>query len=88
MAFAMSLASARVGMGRSIMDSSIWVAVMAGTPAWFALVMMCFCRQGHTLGGYLHTEVSARDHHRVRCFHDVVEVIDGHGMFDLGDDGR
>ena len=41
-AFATSDASARVGSGSSIIDSSIWVAVMTGMPRRFALRMIVF----------------------------------------------
>ncbi len=46
MAFATSEASARVGRARSIMLSSIWVAVITGLPAAFAMAMIFFCRVG------------------------------------------
>ena len=42
MAFATSLASARVGRGLSTIDCSICVAVMTGTPSRFARRMMSF----------------------------------------------
>ncbi len=41
-AFATSLASARVGRGFSIIDSSICVAVMTGRPMMFADLMIFF----------------------------------------------
>ena len=41
-ALATSLASARVGRGFSIIDSSIWVAVMTGLRHAEARRMMCF----------------------------------------------
>jgi hypothetical protein len=42
-AFATSVASARVGSRLLIIDSSICVAVMTGFPARFAFVMSTFC---------------------------------------------
>ena len=46
----MSLASARDGMGLSIIEPSICVAVMTGFPASFALLMMSFCSSGTRSG--------------------------------------
>ena len=42
-ALATSVASARVGRGFSVMDSSIWVAVMTGLPRRLARRMSRFC---------------------------------------------
>ena len=45
-AFATSVASARVGRGFSIIDSSIWVAVMTGLAASRHARIRCFCTMG------------------------------------------
>ena len=45
-ALATSDASARVGRGWSIIDSSIWVAVITTLPAALAISMMRFCKVG------------------------------------------
>ena len=45
-ALATSLTSARVGCGCSVIDSSIWVAVMTGLPAALAAAMKRFCSSG------------------------------------------
>ena len=45
-AFATSLASARVGSACSIIDSSICVAVITGFPASRQRRMICFCSSG------------------------------------------
>jgi hypothetical protein len=50
-ALATSLASARVGRGFSIMDSSICVAVMTGRPYRFASWMIRFCAIGTCSNG-------------------------------------
>mmetsp|Transcript_10292 Transcript_10292/g.42559 ORF Transcript_10292/g.42559 Transcript_10292/m.42559 type:complete len:285 (+) Transcript_10292:749-1603(+) len=42
-ALATSVASARVGRGAPVMDSSIWVAVMTGLPASLQRLIMRFC---------------------------------------------
>ena len=44
MAFATSVASARVGKRLLAIDSSICVAVMTGLPARFAFAISCFCK--------------------------------------------
>ena len=44
-AFATSVASARVGLGAAIMESSICVAVMTGFPARFAFLIIIFWTQ-------------------------------------------
>ena len=41
----------------------------------------------HALRRHLDAEVAARDHHRVGRGEDLVEVLDGEGMLDLGADG-
>jgi hypothetical protein len=51
MAFATSLASARVGRGLLIIDSSICVAVMTGRPSRLASEMMRFCASGTSSNG-------------------------------------
>ena len=50
-ALATSLTSARVGAGASIIDSSIWVAVMTGVPTSTQWRMICFCRWGTSSSG-------------------------------------
>ena len=50
-AFATSLASARVGLGFSVMDSSIWVATMTGLPLWLQASMIFFWSSGTSHGG-------------------------------------
>ncbi len=46
MALATSVISARVGRGCSIMESSIWVAVMTGLPQATHWAIICFCSTG------------------------------------------
>ena len=50
-ALATSLTSARVGAVDVIIDSSIWVAVMTGTPASTQARMTCFCTWGTSSSG-------------------------------------
>ena len=45
-ALATSAASARVGSGELIIDSSICVAVITSLPAWFARAIVSFCISG------------------------------------------
>ena len=49
-AFATSLASARVGSACTIIDSSICVAVITGFPRSSAFEMIRFCRSGTDVG--------------------------------------
>ena len=51
-AFATSEASARVGRGFSIIDSSIWVATITGLALRRALSMTRFCRNGTSSSGH------------------------------------
>mmetsp|Transcript_68685 Transcript_68685/g.196978 ORF Transcript_68685/g.196978 Transcript_68685/m.196978 type:complete len:329 (+) Transcript_68685:559-1545(+) len=50
-AFATSLASARVGRGRAVMDSSICVAVTTGLPTMLHLEIIIFCAKNTFSGG-------------------------------------
>ncbi len=59
MALATSVASARVGRGFLIMESSIWVAVTTCFPALYAFLMMSFCRMGSSSKG-ISTPISPR----------------------------
>ena len=51
MAFATSVTSARVGRGLCVIDSSIWVAVIAGLLARRVLRIIIFCTSGISSGG-------------------------------------
>ena len=51
-ALATSEASARVGRGALIIDSSIWVAVMTGLALRRDSSMTCFCRNGTSSSGH------------------------------------
>ena len=59
MALATSDASARVGRGLEIMDSSIWVAVITRSPRRLAASMICFWSIG-TVSGLISTPRSPR----------------------------
>ena len=74
-AFATSVASARVGSAWSIIDSSICVAVITGFPRSSALEMIRFCSSGTERRADLDAEVAARDHHRVGLGEDLVERL-------------
>ena len=87
-AFATSLASARVGSGEWIIVSSICVAVITGFPRSSALRMIRFWMQRHERRPDLDAEVAARDHHRVGLGEDVVEDLDRLGLLDLRDHVR
>ena len=54
------------GRGSSIIDSSIWVAVITGMPAPIRLADDRLLDRRHVLGRHLHAEVAARHHHAVR----------------------
>ena len=86
MALATSVDSARVGSRLATMDSSICVAVMTGLPARLACAMSCFLHEGHFLDRHLHAEVAARHHDAIGRLQDLIEVLQGSGALDLGDD--
>ena len=87
-ALATSLASARVGAGLVIIDSSIWVATMTGLASSARLAHDLLLQERHVLERALHREVAARDHEAVEGLDDLVEVVDGLRLLDLGDDGQ
>ena len=87
-ALATSLASARVGRGAAVIDSSIWVATIDGTPRSSARRTSCFWIRGTVLVRHLDAEVAAGDHHRVGDLEDRIERLDGRSRLDLGDDRR
>ena len=87
-AFATSEASARVGSGAWIIDSSICVAVITGLPRSRERRMIRFCRSGTATAPDLDPEVAARDHHRVRLAQDVVQHGNGLRLLDLRDHVR
>ena len=64
-ALATSLTSARVGAGASIIDSSICVAVMTGTPDLDAVADDVLLQVGHVLQRAVDAEVAAGHHHGV-----------------------
>jgi len=74
MALATSEASARVGRGFSVMDSSICVAVITGRRNSRARLIIVFCTTG-TRSGFISTPRSPRaDHHAIRHTQDGVEI--------------
>ena len=86
-AFATSEASARVGRGFCVMDSSICVAVITGRRASRALDDLLL-HDRHAFGTHLHAEIAARDHHAVGHFENRVQIFDGLRLFEFGDDRR
>ena len=87
-AFATSDASARVGSGEWIIDSSICVAVITGLPVLERTEDDPLLQQRHFGGADLDAEVAARDHHGVRLGEDLVEGGDRLGLLDLRDHPR
>ena len=87
-ALAQSEASARVGRGFSIIDSSIWVATMTGLALRRASSIAALLHQRHLLERQLHAEVAAGHHDAVERVDDLVEVVDRLRLLDLGDDGQ
>ena len=47
---------------------------------------MCFWMAGHLFGRHFDAEVAARDHDAIGDFEDGVEMLDGLGFLELGDD--
>ena len=84
-ALATSVTSARVGDGAVTIDSSIWVAVITGTPNSTQRPMIDLLQVGHVLERAVDAEVAAGDHDRVGLVEDLVEVGERRGGLDLGD---
>ena len=87
-ALATSLTSARVGAGAVIMLSSIWVAVMTGTPASTQARMICFCRWGTSSSGHSMPRSPRATITASADDEDAVEVGDGRCGLDLGHQRR
>ncbi len=85
-ALATSEASARVGRGFCVMDSSICVAVITGTPRVARARDNLLLHHGHDFRAHLHAEIAARDHHAIGNFENRVQIRDGLRLFELGDD--
>ena len=85
-AVATSEASALVGVGASIMDSSIWVATITGLPAFLPARSTRRWIVGHLLGLHFDAEIAARDHDGVGAVHDLFEPVDGGRLFQLRHD--
>src|SRR6266699_1899799 len=83
MAFATSLASARVGSGECTIVSSICVAVITGFPRSSALWMIRVWTSGTSAG-----PIATRNHHRVGLGEHVVEDVDRLRLLDLRDHVR
>src|SRR5579862_7601903 len=87
MALATSEASARVGRGFSCIESSICVAVITGTSASRACMMICFCATG-TFSGFISTPRSPRATITQSATARISEIVDGLRFFKLDDDGN
>ncbi len=86
-ALATSLASARVGRELSIIESSIWVATMTGLALRLASLMACFWTRGTRSRGISTPRSPRATMMPSKRGDDVVDVVDGLGLLDLGDDG-
>jgi hypothetical protein len=71
-----------------IIESSTWVATMTGLAARRASSTACFCTIGTCSSGSSTPEVAAGDHDPVERADDLLEVLDGLRLLDLGDDGQ
>ena len=87
MALATSLASARVGRGFSIIDSSICVAVMTGLRQAGGAANDVLLNDRNFFGRHFDAEIAARDHDAVGGFENFFQMIDGLRLFELGDHG-
>ena len=85
-AFATSLASARVGLGARIIDSSICVATTTGRPAARAGAHQVLLQQRDLLHRQLDPEVAPRHHQRVGRPRGSVDPLDRRLRLDLRDD--
>ena len=84
-ALATSVASARVGSGAWIIDSSICVAVITNLPGLGRAADRVLLHQRHARDAGLDAVVAARDHHAVGDGDDLVERLVGLDLLDLGD---
>ena len=79
-ALATSAASARVGRGLRIMESSICVAVMTSFPRQFELANDALLDERDLLGAQLHAEVAARHHRAVGHIENRFQLCHGSGF--------
>ena len=75
-ALATSLTSARVGDGASIIDSSIWVAVITGRADRDAVADDLLLEVGHVLERAVDAEVAAGDHDGVGALGDLGQLAE------------
>ena len=87
-ALATSEASARVGAGLVIIDSSIWVATMTGLALRRAFSITRFCRNGTSSSGHSTPRSPRATMNAVEGLDHLVEVVDRLRLLDLGDDGQ
>ncbi len=87
-ALATSVTSARVGMGDSIMLSSMCVATMTGRPTRRAHFHDAPLHDGQFFVRDFNAQITARDHDAICFLNDGFEIFDGLLIFDLGDDQR
>ena len=85
MALATSEASARVGRGLSIIDSSICVAVMTGLRYSAARQVDVFLQRGDFFGRDFNSKISASDHDGVGHLEDRIKMFDSLWFFEFGD---
>ncbi len=85
---ATSSTSARVGIGLSTIDCSIWVAVITTLLHSSAVRMISFCRPGSSASPISTPEIAARHHHHIAGLGDFDQILDGLGTLDLGHDVR
>ena len=83
---ATSEASARVGRGAEIIDSSIWVATITGLAQRRAAVTIRFWTSGTSSSGSSTPRSPRATMKRVEGVDDLVEVLHGLRLLDLGDD--
>ena len=84
-ALATSVTSARVGSDECCMLSSICVAIITGLRCRLHAATICFLGQGDLGNVGLHAQIAAGDHHAVGRRDDLLQVVQGLRLFDLGD---
>ena len=85
---ATSEASARVGTGELIIDSSICVATITGLPARRQARTMRRWIAGTFSAGSSTPEIAARHHDGVGLVDDLVQALDRRWLLELGHDPR
>jgi len=85
-AFATSDTSARVGIGFSIIDSIIWVAVITGFAVKIAFANNLFLGNGHVFDRHFDAHIATRYHTTIRRLDDLIDIFKPTHGLNLGNE--